>query len=311
MARNYLNDVREILGESPQISYLELLRMIHNRGWNIEPLTRDQEALAENIPAWKALLMLSAQSKIAEKKSIVFDQFIESGAFFSKEILLNCDELSWLQSLSQQQMTIDGSPPFCLCDQPATPDDYLHKFLVNVVRRLFESMQLKDFKLDLLLQNNDLVLLMNRCIIRRTYSRTSNNLIIRNRNNQHWHQDSSLQFQSRPMLTIWIPLNNHAGKLVPGIEIADIEVNYFSSLSGDEAIDIASIGKELSISSICTSVPLVSAGGCVVFNGLTFHRTFVNNSMNGFRDSLLLRITPSEHAAFFPGNRNSDITINL
>jgi hypothetical protein len=113
------------------------------------------------------------------------------------------------------------------------------------------------------------------------------------------------------MMTIWIPLNNYAGELIPGIEIADIKTSYFSSISGDEAIDIASVGKEFSISSISTSVPLVSAGGCVVFNGLTFHRTFVNNSMKGFRDSLLLRITPSEHASFFPGDRNSDIAISL
>ena len=74
MAINYLNDIHEILNEFPSISYLELLRMIHNRGWNIEPLTQDQESLAENTPAWKALLILSAQAKVAEKRNIIFDQ---------------------------------------------------------------------------------------------------------------------------------------------------------------------------------------------------------------------------------------------
>ena len=47
-------------------------------------------------------------------------------------------------------------------------------------------------------------------------------------------------------------------------------------------------------------VELTHAGDVILFNGLTFHRTFSNSKMTKHRDALLLRIVNPKHVANFP-----------
>jgi ectoine hydroxylase-related dioxygenase (phytanoyl-CoA dioxygenase family) len=45
--------------------------------------------------------------------------------------------------------------------------------------------------------------------------------------------------------------------------------------------------------------PLLNAGDLLLFDGLTFHRTYAHAAMDGHRDALLVRVVRPEHASHF------------
>ena len=140
-----------------------------------------------------------------------------------------------------------------------------------------------------------LSLLMSRCLLRRTYPIA--NSAHSNVNNISWHQDSNNTFNDRPLLTVWIPLQDGAGVVRPGLSTLKYDFSSFHSVYGDGCNDV---NKIVTIDKAIVDNHKIDSGDAIVINGLTFHQTYTTSTMKYHRDALLLRITNNEHSEFFP-----------
>ena len=150
---------------------------------------------------------------------------------------------------------------------------------------------------------------MNRCLLRRTYPPQSWSEALRNNNNQHWHQDSNGLFGVRPMLTLWVPLQEGAGSCCPGLETSSVPAGFFSAKCGDSTPDHAAVCAEHGVAEATLTLLTVPLGHAAAFNGLTYHRTALREGMASHRDALLLRVCPQAEARWFPGDRSDDVLL--
>ena len=300
----------EIISLQPSISYLELINCAKSRGWNLDTTDLDNAAAAA-MPAWKALA--SHANIYAENKSerSYYRQIIQTGEIFTKDEVLASEFLEGLKDLFVSHINIYGSAPLLLGDFMGEPRLDLSKSLVDISRTILTQIYRNSPQHVQSCQDQRHVILMNRCLLRRTYCSSLEGSVTKNRNNQSWHQDTNQKFQDMPMLTIWIPLQNNAGILIPGIEIANLHPDRFIPFWGDGVDSLEEVVQNSEHSNIRTLVPTVQAGGCVVFNGLTFHRTYTASQMSGHRDALLVRISLESYSKFFPGDRSKDIFFDL
>jgi len=303
-------EFQDILTNHPLASYLEMLSIARERGWNLEKLTSLQEAYAAKIPARRALILAKAYSEYSGRKLSRLEQIIPTGAAYRLEAAVTPKDIDELKNIFIKHIATHGSAPMELSRILDNEKFDIRELLLNLSRSVLCGID-RDPKLsNPAYEGDEYVILMNRCLLRRTYAKRGNGSTLKNRNNQHWHQDSNILFQNRPMLTIWVPLQEGAGTSIPGIEIADTNIDQFLPVLGDGEENLERICLESASSNQSSAVACVGAGGCVVFNGLTFHRTYTTIKMAGFRDALLVRICPKIHASYFPGIRSNDLFFN-
>ena len=305
------SEFMNILSAEPGITHLQLIENARERGWNLEPLTAGEQAVAAQMPAWKALLMANARSESAARRLASTEQILTTGSVFILNDALTSCQVESLRDLFASHIDIHGNAPLALAAFLDHTHLGLQELLVTTSRRVLFGLARDRQGGSQADTSETYAVLMNRCLLRRTYASSSHGLAVKNRNNQAWHQDSSAQFLSRPMLTFWIPLQDQAGTLIPGIETANVTVDRFLPSFGDGVECLQDIFDGRGQFVVETMVPSVEAGGCVVFNGLTFHRTYVASHMAGFRDALLIRISPASHSSHFPGDRSSDLFFDL
>ena len=305
------SELMNILAEQPGISYLHLIDAARARGWHFEPMTAGEQAVAAEIPARTALLLANVHSERAARRLAGTAQILSTGSVFTLDDVLTCCQIETLRDLFASHIAIHGNAPLALTAFLDHTHLRLQELLIATSRRVLLGLARDRQGGPHADPSETYAVLMNRCLLRRTYASSSHGLAVKNRNNQAWHQDSNGQFQSRPMLTIWIPLQDHAGSLIPGIEIANATVGKFLPFFGDGVESLQDVFDGQGQPVVETMVPSVEAGGCVVFNGLTFHRTYTDSHMTGFRDALLIRISPTSHSSHFPGDRSSDLFFDL
>jgi len=304
-------EFQDILVNHPSASYLELLFLARERGWNLDKLTPRQEAYAATVPAWQALFMAKVHNECSARKLGKHEQILPTGAAYQHDDVITPDSIRILIEFFNQQVAASDSAPLELSQIRKNENLDIREFLINLSRSVLEGIARDPILRNAVPEGNRFTILMNRCLLRRTYSMLDNMAVIKNRNNQHWHQDSNGLFQNRPMLTIWAPLQQGAGESIPGLEIAKLSVDRFIPRLGDGAEHLEDICDITGKINQNTRVALVKTGGCLVFNGLTFHRTYTTSDMVGLRDALLVRICPEIHAAYFPGNRTNDLFFSL
>ena len=305
------SEFQEILAIYPSASYLELLSRARERGWNLEKLSPDQEACAAKISAKQALLILKAQNNFLANRPSRFEQIIPTGFCYGHKAAVSEEDVERLKLIYNARVLAQDSSPMSLSEiidnEGLDVRDLLVKLVKSVLAGILHDEEPKNAARD----SSGYVILMNRCLLRRTYSSLAARPMVKNQNNQQWHQDSNTIFQDRPMLTLWIPLHEGSGSSIPGIEIAQIAAERFIPGLGDGVENLEEIFKETITINHNTDVASADAGDCIAFNGLTFHRTYTATQMKGFRDALLVRCCPVEHSRFFPGNRSNDLFINV
>lgn len=150
------------------------------------------------------------------------------------------------------------------------------------------------------------LILTNKVLLRRTWpiseSRARN--LGHNASNLTWHQDSNHKHGDKPMVVMMISLHDGAGSRCPGLSILKSPTNYFQGVFGYEGNRVEEFEQAMldQQGSFKTEIPDLNSGDMLIFNGLTFHRTFSHESMKSHRDALLIRIIKPEDAENFPDN---------
>lgn len=295
------DDLRRLVREQPKLSLAGLLVQLQDLGWQLE-LPSMESGVLEQTPAWVALLGLLQGRPCSSDNQALPPQLLESGLCVHLPQLVPecfCDSLV---AFCDQHFDQAGIPPVGLMNLDDPLRDQALLFAEHAASHVLKSILSPDHPL----ANESFVLLMNRCLLRRTYPPTIWNEALRNSNNQHWHQDSNALFGARAMLTIWIPLQQGSGCDCPGLETISLEAKYFSVNCGDSTPELDVISKEHGSGSIDINRVSIQKGDGALFNGLTYHRTGLKTDMQRHRDALLLRLCTTRDAVYFPGDRSGD-----
>lgn len=148
------------------------------------------------------------------------------------------------------------------------------------------------------------LILTNKALIRRTWpiSENESRKLGHNASNLTWHQDSNFKHQDKPMVVLMTPLQSKAGLVRPGLSIMDFPTDKFLGVFGYEGNRVEEF-EECMIKrygELKVKTPVLDAGDLLIFNGLTFHRTFSVESMKKHRDALLVRLIRPEDGKNFP-----------
>ncbi len=279
----------------PTYSLLQVLELLHGSNWQMEELTDDQKEAYRNMNAQKALNMMRSaidqfDSKFALNSPPRTRQWLATGEHLRICDVVSSKTIGELLSSCDRLLDSVGTPPVKLFEHP----DIIHEAeLQSIARAALAALP------DALPASSQPVILKKRTALRRTFppSRLQSN--VGNANNQSWHQDSNARYNDSPMLTLWIPLQDGSGMTSPGLQVVDSPVSYFSIEHGDSSPDLLPFLSELFPNPKIVSIQ-ASAGDCIVFNGLTFHRTFTTSSMVEHRDALLVRVLDRKSAHRFP-----------
>lgn len=296
-------EIRRLVREQPQLTCAGLMQQLQDLGWQLEqPITTPD--LLESTPAWMALLSM-AQSAKRPPETSPHAQLLPSGAWEHLPELVSNPVCDALVDFCNQHFKRPGLAPVPLTRLGDKQGHDAIKAAESAAKQAIRQCAPEGHPL----ANESFVLLMNRCLLRRTYPPQSWSEALRNNNNQHWHQDSNALFGSRPMLTIWIPLQDGAGVVCPGLETSSVAARFFSVTCGDSTPEHQRVCAEHGTEAAEISLLKIPRGHGAAFNGLTYHRTGLRNGMISHRDALLLRLCPARDAAWFPGERNDDQTI--
>lgn len=293
-------EMRRLVREQPELSCAGLMQQLQDLGWQLErPVTAPE--LLESTPAWVALLSVAQASKRPQAAEPM-PQLLPSGSWEQIPDVLMPQVCNALVAFCDEHFTKPGLPPVQLVHL----EEPLRQEAIQAAEAAAQLALRQLVPAGHPLTNEPFVLLMNRCLLRRTYPPQSWNEALRNNNNQHWHQDSNGAFGGRPMLTLWIPLQEGSGSTCPGLECSSVTASFFSLSCGDSTPDHQRVCTEHGVESAEIAQIKIPKGHGVAFNGLTYHRTGLGPSMRSHRDALLLRLCPAKDAAWFPGERSED-----
>ena len=300
---DHLSLLTKIVNDHPSILYGEAIKQARHNGWLLDYDVNNTELL--NRPAWLVLhqlrisLIQDDRNSIPEDSS-VFDQFVPTGSYKVLRSIVDSSKLDNLIELSESYHQDSRQPPLSLDSNFSKETDFNIDLIDGILRQLLSSSEIN------LLGHRSFVVLSHRCFLRRTFAGEFNPLKHGNMNNQTWHQDSNRLFGSRPMLTLWIPLQNGSAITRPGLQISGLKPSVFNHRYGDSCSE-SDLKSTYCVNNIQSVAPNdIHAGDCLVFNGLTFHQTYLSNSMNLFRDVLLVRFCAKRDSDSFPGGEPSE-----
>ena len=101
-------------------------------------------------------------------------------------------------------------------------------------------------------------------------------------------------------------LQDDAGRTRPGLSILEAPTNHFEGIFGYEGNRVEEFEQQIQQEhgSFKVSNPTMNSGDVLIFDGLTFHRTFSSQSMKTHRDALLIRVIKPEHHINFQSSNN-------
>jgi len=240
-------EIRLLSQAHPGLSPEEILRELHARGWQLE------------IPSWFQLLSHSAAKK-RDLQDIASKQLIATGQYCTLENAVDTNTIVRLREICNHGLSKPGHPPVSIPDLEESDRSFMQRLAKRIARQALAACDVNNESIN----QGDYTLLMSRCLLRRTYSPDIWLEEYRNKNNQHWHQDSNFLFGSRPMLTIWIALQEGAGSLKPGLELSTLPALEFSVSYGDCAERIEDVATAYGIHNYQQTVADVPIGCAIV-----------------------------------------------
>jgi hypothetical protein len=147
------------------------------------------------------------------------------------------------------------------------------------------------------------LVLAGKALLRRTWplAESEARSLGHNASNLTWHQDSNASHGNRPMAVLMAVLQDGAGARRPGLSVLEAPVRQFEGVFGYEGSRVESFERTMAerFDGLRVVTPLLNAGDLLLFDGLTFHRTYAHAAMDGHRDALLVRVVRPEHASHF------------
>lgn len=303
MTTTLQQEMRRLVQEQPELTCACLIQQLGELGWQLEKPPMDTDLL-ESTPAWVALL--SFRSTTSGSRDMPADpQLVESGTWAHTPGLLSSDMSDALSEFCDHHFCQPGVAPVPL----TSLQEPLRQQAINAALEAASKTLTRLTTPTSPWVGEPFVLLMNRCLLRRTYPPKSWRESFRNNNNQHWHQDSNPLFGGRAMVTVWIPLQDGAGRNCPGLETSSVAAQFFSTTCGDSTPDHQNVCHEHGVETGDILMLDIKRGDGAVFNGMTYHRTGLRRGMQSHRDALLLRLCSARDAAYFPGARVEDLPI--
>ena len=152
------------------------------------------------------------------------------------------------------------------------------------------------------------LILSHKVLIRRTWpiSEAQAQNLGHNASNLTWHQDSNDKHQNRPMIVLMVSLQNGAGINRPGLSILEKETEHFEGIFGYEGNRVNEFEERMKEENGQLNMisPVLNRGDLLIFDGLTFHRTYSTKEMTGHRDALLIRLVRPEDRNNFPAGNH-------
>jgi hypothetical protein len=298
-------EMMRIAEQEPDASLLQVIERIDPLIWQIETIPSDQKAFYARANGLAALRLVQRrldrhEAEFALNAPPRTRQWLATGVHLDVPDVLSADMLDDLGAVCDSRLAEVGTPPVRVFDHPELA---ARLDLPGIVAKVLAAAP------DPLPASARPAILKKRTLLRRTFPPSRLGARVGNSNNQLWHQDSNVQFNDRPMLTLWIPLQSMAEGTRPGLEILDAPVAYFSAVHGDYSRDLPILMAELFPRTRITSVR-AGAGICVAFNGLTFHQTHATPEMTEHRDALLIRVLDADSALdFAPDHAEEDVLV--
>ena len=214
-----------------------------------------------------------------------------------------------LENIANEYMKDTNSRPVYIGRQAQlgkeTRERYINsglKYIIQASRPWIEKNIGKNF-----------LIINSKSLIRRTWpmSETNSRQLGHNASNLTWHQDSNIKHKESPMLVLMVMMQDECGSVRPGLSIMEETTNNFESIYGYEGNKVEEFEDKVieKYGRMRTYTPKLNAGDLLIFNGLTFHRTYSNEKMKKSRDALLIRIIKPKDASNFPNENN--VIINL
>ena len=104
------------------------------------------------------------------------------------------------------------------------------------------------------------------------------------------------------MLVMMVVLQNRSGVARPGLSIMKTSIREFQGVYGYEGGRVDEFERTIKqkYGQLAIESPVLNAGDLLIFNGLTFHRTYAHQAMTSHRDALLVRVVQPKHQQNFP-----------
>jgi hypothetical protein len=275
----------QIAKNHPDDSLLQILERIDRSLWQTESFSDEMLAVYARVNGLTAMQRIQWElGKFANDFPLDAvprtRQWLRTGAYLRVEGVIDNNTIGELSAFCDQNLTEPGAPPVRIFDHPVL---LTRVGIGSAVRLVLDALPEK------LPASADLVILKKRTLLRRTFPDDQMKSQRGNSNNQLWHQDSNAKFNDHPMLTLWITLQDTLGGVRPSLEFIDAEVAYFSPDHGDYSAVLPEYLAGL-FPRARTRQIFAAAGDCILFNGLTFHKTFTTENTTLHRDALLVRV---------------------
>lgn len=215
-----------------------------------------------------------------------------------------------MEELANEKLKHKESRPIFINMENSLGRDLQTKYINCGMEQILESAK------EILLENigKEWLILTNKSLIRRTWplSEEASLELRHNASNLTWHQDSNPKHQELPMVVLMVTLQDDCGGVRPGLSIINKEFKEFKGIYGYQGNKVKKFEENIKDEdgNIKRSTPLMNSGDLLIFNGLTFHRTYSTSKMKKKRDAFLIRVIKPEHESNFPKENNVIISCN-
>lgn len=229
------------------------------------------------------------------------NHILRTGEYKTVKNTLNPENINILKGLCRKLKGTESRPLYIVKQQElgSMPNErYLKIGISSIIR---EAKPILEDNL-----GDKIVILSNKALIRRTWpmSEMESREIRHNASNLTWHQDSNAKHNDKPMVVMMINLDKGFGETRPGISLLKTQTENFKGIYGYQGERVeefeTTIRTEERTKVLPTENPVLDIGEMIIFNGLTFHRTYSTNKMVGPRDALLVRAVSWSERGNFP-----------
>lgn len=232
-----------------------------------------------------------------------------SGSFeILKKVLPNtqCDKL---QKLANDRLIDQKSNPIYISQSSELGSSPIERYKSAGINYIVKSAQpWLEYHI-----GKEWLVLSGKVLLRRTWpiKESTARSLGHNASNLTWHQDSNPKHGNQPMIVLMTFLQDGCGHNKPGLSILNEDINEFKGVYGYQGNRVKEFENEVKerYGRFIVSNPAMNKGDLLIFNGLTFHRTFANENMRSHRDALLIRVIKPKDRINFPAGPHLKLSL--